>query len=285
MAEAQRKIAEALEKSGSSPALDELKKRLAPAGPSVPVVPPSQFPRTPPPPDPVAPRLHVTANDSDVAEIPAGWPLVLAVSLHAPVGATLRLAAPSGPWSSLVRLELPQGAWNLRPASAPDSGITLDGAHSGLLLWTLLPEELDALPRGNYQVKALLDTPANSTGAWAGTVQAASAELRLVKPIPRLTEEQDFRRSRLLVNAFVLRSDPETAGREAEGLLRRHPNSPLASLLVADLLESAGKKEEAAALLDRAIEAVNRLKPGPRNFLRDLVRRRDDLAAQIETKK
>ncbi len=227
----------------------------------------------------VQPRIYVTANDSDVPEIPAGWPLVLKASLHAPGGASLRIAAASGPWSSLVRLTLPEGPWKLRPVEITAPAIALDATTSGLLLWTMMPEELDAVPRGTYRFEAHLESRDSGDGAWSGAVRGSAAVVQLVEAIPRLTEEQDLERSKLLVTVLMRRGDAAAAERTADELLQRRPKHPRAILLRVDLLEAAGKRGEAIALLDRAIEAVIGPTPSAKSWPRDLMRRREELGA------
>ncbi len=253
-------------------------------GASVPRVPPSEVQRPRPPDDPIEPRVYITANSSSAPVIPAGWPLLLTLTLHAPIAAPLRLAVPSGTWAGLVHLDIPEG-WSLPEVPVEASEITLDRVSYGLLVWTLLPAELDALPRGTYRVSALLEAPHPPPGAWSGKVRPPPAEIELVKARPRLTEAEDYERSYLLVRIHGYRKDPAAAEREAEGLVQRHPKYPLATLLHADALATAGKKVEAIQALDRAIEAAVGTPSGPQDLRWNLVRRREELSAEIDTKK
>lgn len=227
-------------------------------------------------PDPVQPRLYVTANGSDTPQIPAGWPLVLTVSVHAPGSSPMKLEAPSGPWASLVHLAVPDAAWKPRPLEIAARSITLDGETSGTLMWTMTPEELDAMPRGTYRISATLEV--------TGGARSQAATLKLVKALPKLTPEQDFERSQLLVTVLRARADAAGAEREADALLKRLPANSGAILLRVDLYESAGKRAEAEALLDRAIDAATGGAPTAKNWPRDLARRREELAEKDRPK-
>ncbi len=231
----------------------------------------------PPGPESVQPRLYVTANDSDTPQIPAGWPLVLKVSVHAPGSAPMKLEAPSGSWATLVRLALPDASWKPRPLEFAARSITLDGASSGLLMWTMTPQELDVLPRGTYRISATLE-------AATGSARGQAATVTLVKALPKLTPEQDVERSRLLVTVLRARTDVAGAELEADALLKRLPANPVAILLRVDLFEAAGKRAEAVALLDRAIDAATGGAPTAKNWPRDLVRRREELAEKDRPK-
>ena len=237
-------------------------------------------PREPKPlkPEPVQPRLYVTANGSDTPQIPAGWPLVLTVSVHAPGSDPMKLEAPSGSWASLVHLALPDAAWKPRPLEFAARSITLDAVSSGLLMWTMTPEELDAIPRGTYRILATLEVPES------GSVRGQAATVKLVKALPKLTPEQDVERSRLLVTVLRARADAAGAEQEADALLERLPASSGAILLRVDLFEAAGKRPEAVALLDRAIDAAVGGAPTPKNWPRDLARRREELAEKDRQK-
>lgn len=235
-------------------------------------------PRVPKPlrPDPVLPRLYVTANDSDAPQIPAGWPMVLKVSVCAPGKEPLKLEAPSGSWASLVHLALPDAAWKPRALDFEARSITIDAATSGTLLWTMTPEELDAIPRGSYRISATIEV--------AGGARCQAATVKLVKALAKLTPEQDVERSRLLVTVLRARADAAGAEREADALLKRLPANSGAILLRVDLFEAAGKRADAEALLDKAIEAAVGGAPTAKNWPKDLARRREELAEKDRPK-
>jgi hypothetical protein len=238
--------------------------------------------RRPPEPEPIRPRVYVTANDSDSSRIPAGWPLLVQVSVHAPLNGSMKIAAASGPWSTLLRLTPPGPEWKLRAADMTATSITLGDSSYGLLLWTMTAEELDAIPRGTYRIQALLESAQSVDGSWKGTARGAPAVVTLVKAIAKPTEEQEVTRSRLQASVLHLRGDVPGAEREADALLKRFPKNPLAILLRVDLLQAAGKRKEALAFLDAAIQEATGQNPTEENWPRDLVRRREDLAAMEE---
>lgn len=246
---------------------------------------PTTSPAEPEPgPEPIRPRLFVTANETDAPKIPAGWPLVLQVTLHAPPEVPLKLAAGSGPWSSLLHLTPPGPAWKLKPVEITDSSISLDDSTSGLLLWTMTAEELDAIPRGTYRIEALLETRDSPEGAWSGTARASPALVTLVKAIAKPTEDQEVDRARFTANVLRLRGDAAGANRESDALLKKFPKNTLAILLRVDLLEADGKRAEALAFLDGAIDAVVGPNPTVQNYPKALARRREELTAVDEDK-
>lgn len=249
---------------------------LALAACGKPADPPKPAPAAATPvPEPPAPRLYVSVNDSDEAEVPAGWPLVLRVSLQAPGAQPIRLVASTGSWSSLVRLDRPEGPWVLRASEVTGSELTIDAATSGMLLWTMTPEELDAVPRGAYRFEARLEAPPGVAGAWSGAVRAYPADVTLVKAIPRLNEAQELEWSRQMASLYLARGDGAAADRVAADLLRKWPKQIGALLLRVDLLEASGKRAEAIELLDRAIEMATAV---PNGKVAPLVRRRERLA-------
>lgn len=207
------KLAEAAE---NLPKDSELRRRMMEkAGVAdVPSPPPSTVVRPPPVPDPPGPRLLAAVNDADSAELPAGWPLVVESLASGDAG------------SSRPRLELPEG-WAASPA--------------GDSVWTMLPAELDKLPRGTYRIRVVLE----------GAVPR-DCTVRLVPARRAKNESEDLHRSQLLVRVFLLRGDKAAAAAEASDLVKRRGKLAAAHHLEADALQASGKTEEAAAARARA---------------------------------
>ncbi|HXX92652.1 MAG TPA: tetratricopeptide repeat protein [Planctomycetota bacterium] len=214
------------------------------------------------PPEPIDPRLFLSANDLDDAVVPSGWPLVLELTVLAPIDHPLKVAA----LETSIRLILPEGGWN--PQSAPGSSgdVDLGLGKPARLVWTLLPAELDGLPRGNYRFSATLDASAAPGDAWKGTVSARACRVTLAAAKARLTPAEEARRTSLLARVLIGRRRIDEARGESDALLKRQPRSPEAWLLSAQVLEAAGKGDEARKAWSRAWE----LTPGKRPPVGDL---------------
>lgn len=250
-----RDMKEKLEKAGVKlpPALERIPSapRYVPAGPHV-----------PPPADPVAPRTGLSANGSDVAELPRGWPLVLRFRVHPDPRAAVALPAQDGSWANLVRLEtdLP-----LTPGPRPSGALALEGAAAGELVWTAGAPELDALPRGVLTVAAVLEAP-------GGPVRT-TARIALIEKTKGNT---DFRRAHAEVEFLLLRGRAAEALAVADALAPKRAMDAFPQELRARALEALGRREDAAAAYDRAAElAARRRQPTRRYALeRDRLRAR-----------
>lgn len=177
--------------------------------------PPSKVVRPPPVPDPPGPQLLAAVNDAESAELPAGWPLIIESLVRGDAG------------SAKPRLELPEG-WAAAPAGESN--------------WTMLPAELDKLPRGTYRIRLVLEgsSPRDCT-------------LRLVPARRVKNESEDLHRSQLLVRVHLLRGDKDAAATEAADLVKRQGKLAGAHHLQADALQASGKTEEADAARARAV--------------------------------
>lgn len=223
-----RQLAEAadkLPKNSGIAGMDELRNKLkAKAGASaVPSGPPSKVDRPRPPADPPGPRLLLAVNDAEAADVPAGWPLVIEAVVADAV--------------TPVRLRLPDG-WS--PVASGDR------------VWTLLPAELDRLPRGTVKVGATLEgaTPRDCV-------------VRLLPARGRLNEADDVRRAQLLIRVFLLRGDRDEAAREASELVKRRPGAWAAYELQADALLALGRDTDAQASRLRARDLAARRSAPP----------------------
>lgn len=270
---------------------EELRRKLegsAPdqaSGTTPAAVPPSQFPRTPPPEDPPVPRLYLTANGSDDGEIPEGSPLILAVSIQSSSAGVLHLASANNSWTSLLHLQLPDGAWKPVPVSVADRELTVEQSGVVTVHWTLLPEELSTLPRGAYTLKASLVATEPVAGAWTGILESYPARVRLVKATPRLSQREELARASLLVQCQLLRGHPEEARSPVQSAIKKYPKRPEFLVLQADVEEGAGRVAEALQALDRAIAASAGDKTLPPGYGQRLVRRREELAARASAEK
>ncbi|HXX95172.1 MAG TPA: tetratricopeptide repeat protein [Planctomycetota bacterium] len=274
-----QKLEEALGKLDSgTPAAAKMKEELLRklgeqpgAAPAVPSVPPSQYPRTPPAEPPPVAELRLSANRSVRAEVPEGWPLLLTLQVRSDGVSPLHLGSASEPWNSLFKLEAPE-AWKLVPAPVSAPEMTLPPGSPGVLSWTMLPEELSALPRGVSVLKASWTT--------GKEVRSLPVQITLVKAKARLTEDDEIDRAGLLLRCHLLRHDPEGAAKEVDAALQRTRNHPQILALRADLYRATQKPDEALKTMDQAIEAAKkRYRPGD-PALEGLRRSRDRLSSE-----
>jgi len=235
----------------------EAREKMAKAGLAAPEEAPyvPAGPHVPPPPDPVAPVVGLSANGSGDAELPPGWPLVLRFRVQGDV----RL--PAG-WASRVRLEA--GALPLQAGPRPDGPLALDLATTGELVWTATAAELDALPRGAVDVVATLECA--EAGAWQGAVRA-TARVRLVAPPKRPDARADLRRVGAEVELARLRGEPAAGIAAVEALLPKRLQEVYLHALHGDALAAAGRRDDAVAAYARAAELAMKRKQPARSYI------------------
>jgi hypothetical protein len=258
--ELRKKLEEQLANLPDEPMYAALRKRLQE---QLGVTPEPPRPLVPRPPEPPRPQVYLTVNGTDVPEIPAGFPIVIELSVHAPSSGPMRLEAPSGNWGDLVRVEFPDG-WSPKAAAQGSGPLSMDGASFGRLVWTLSPEETDAHPRGEAELRATLKCD-------RGEFRAV-ARVKLTAP-KKLTPDQELERTFALVRWRTATGDAAGALADVDAALKTSPLQPALHELRADTLLSLGRKAEAAAALDAAIAvALKQKRPTGR-----LVARRESL--------
>jgi hypothetical protein len=237
-------------------------------------VPAPAIPHIPPPPDPVEPRLGLSANGSDVAEILPGWPLVLRLRIHAPLGASIALSERDGSWAGRVTIEGHPPLPALKPGPRPSGALALEGDAAGELVWTMSAAELDALPRGPLVIAARLE--------WkdAAFVQA-SARITLLPPPKQAPPAVDPKRMTVQVDAALARGETDEALTLVDASLAKRPQDPMLLGLRGKVLEASGRLKEAMAAYDQAVEQALRRSQPARNWSW----RRDRVAVAIESKK
>lgn len=228
-------------------------------------------PRPAPPPPPVAPRLSLTANGSDVPEVPKGTPILLELWLTAPSDQSLTLRASGGSWSSFVQLQAPGPEWAFQPALQVGPIVKLDAANAAILVWTLPAKTVDALPRGEYAIGVKLDARQGAAPeSWTGLVHPPPIRVRLT------AEAASPSRIDLLVRCALWERKNDEALRIVEKELAENADSARLLALKAEVLEVAGKPKEALEALDQAIAKANSAGSSPNIYisLRTALRRR-----------
>lgn len=241
----------------------------APPAPEEPPAP--SGPRPAPPPPPLAPRLSLTANGSDVPEVPPGSPILLELCLSAPPGESLSIRSSGPSWASFVRLAPPGPEWAFRPALNVGPAVTLDTGNAAVLVWTLPAKTVDALPRGDYRIGVTLDTRQGAgSGSWAGVVQPPPVIVKLKAEPPSASNTE------LLVRCALWERAHDEALRLVDQERTRQPEAPELLALKAEVLEASGRSKEALQALDEAVALATRLDSTPELYgsLRTALRKR-----------
>jgi hypothetical protein len=215
----------------------------------------SQPPRRPP----KTPNFSLLVNGYAACDVVAGWPVVVRVELSSPDGKPWRVSGGDGPWSRLVRLEMPGGAaWPLEPVFAGPNEAAVDGNVSAILVWTLSPQASKALAPGPRTLRAVLEAPGGAEGAWKGTLTTHQSELKVVEaPTRRLTVEQLERKTEIDVEYAFWREGPERALACANAALEFRLGAGLWRLLAQRgyVLVALDRPAEALRSFDEALRA------------------------------
>lgn len=233
---------------------------------------------------PVQPLVSISVNGAGDMDAYRGWPLVVeAEVLHrlfngGPNDAALVLAGPDGSWTGAlsVRVTSEQGEqiWPLHLATAPPGPLTLTVQTPGELTWYLTPEETGAIPTGDYEILAVLDT---GDGA---AVTGEPASVRLRDEPAELTTEQAAQKYLLNAAFEFTRGNREQAAAQTEELLALQPDNIEGLAFQSDLLAEAGQYREALTFIGRSIETFYERNPG-KEAPRSLLKKQRNLLARI----
>jgi tetratricopeptide (TPR) repeat protein len=193
------------------------------------------------------------------------------------------IAAREGGWANALHVEVANEAgalqaWPLHLASEVAGPLSLDGASGGLLLFTLSPEATGTLAEGAYQVRVRLDTrEAGDTATWKGGASAVPVALRVAPAPQQPTPVQERSASFARATYQLALGDAAQAAAEIDALLQRDPSDRIGLLWKGDLLESAGRTDEALAVYEQALEAFWAANPDAEEPPAQLMARRDAL--------
>ena len=230
------------------------------------------------------PVFSLSVNRAASVDLFQGWPLLVqAELLHprafdaAPGVVPLRLAAPEGPWTNAVHLEVridgkEPAPWPFHLGTDPKGPLALDAQTAGAVVWWLSPEETARLPEGDYQVTGVLDTTAASAAdVWKGTARSNTASVRVRKEPSPLSPSQQEDKFLLLADQDMFRGDAKQALARIEELLAKQPASIGGLGLKADVLAASGRTPEALQSYQEAITAFYKKYPkapeGPEGLL------------------
>ena len=243
-------------------------------------------PATPPPREDTAPVpvFSLSADGGASIDLYQGWPLLVqAQLLHprafdpAPDVTPLRLAAPDGPWTNAVRLEVRSGRgeaapWPFHLGTEPKQPLALDARTAGEVVWWLTPEETARLPEGDYQATGVLDaTGGNAPDSWKGAVRSNTVAIHVRKePAPPSASQEEDKYLRL-ADLDMFRGEARQALARLDELLAKQPASIGGLALKADVLAASDRVPEALALYQKAIAAFYKQYPhspeGPQALL------------------
>lgn len=239
------------------------------------------------------PELCVSLESGQPGTVTAGWPLVAIAQITLREGADheapdgrLRLASTGEAWTAALQVTVTNGqrqpvSWPWHLVTVPATAVTIDGQTGAVAGWWLSPEETAALVPGVYTMELRLDTTAvTAEGAWRGKAQSPPLELTVAPEPAPLTPVLQEAKLLLIAGWHVLGDRAAEAVSALDVLLSQQPESTGALAFKADLLAMEGQREEALALYDQALALeLAKLPPGAKPQ-RDLLRRRQALAAR-----
>lgn len=204
--------------------------------------------------DGVAPQLSISTRGPGNQTLEQGEPWRVAIRLNVPRGSkeTVKLAPASGAWTEAVSIEMVPAAGGTAVAraeavgKADAAGATLDAKQVAGGLWRFSPTTMQAVPPGNYLVRATLSISGSS--GWNGTAQSRSVLLKVVAlaakpPVRRLVNEAHDR---------MLTGRLEEAAKEIDVALRATPRDAALLTVRAQIAEQAGNPFAATMCLNAA---------------------------------
>lgn len=212
-----------------------------------------------------SPLVSLSANGQVDVVLYQGWPLLLRASILHP-NALEKGAEPIPVPLGDARIQADRSAWVFQPASPSAGTLTLDADTEGVLAWSVAPEVTAALPEGTYRVTVSLGPGADS-----------QSTVRVVRAPAVLSASEESVRSLLFASYHLLCGEEKEALKCVEERLARSPTDVDALAFQGDLLESAGRREEALQAYDRAVRAFYEQHPDAKEPPVRLLRRRAEL--------
>jgi hypothetical protein len=260
----------------------------APTGTAAAPAPPGTSPRTGAPsgdagPPSPGPGLALLVNgQGHEPKLVAGWPVILQLEMSSPDGKPWRVSGGAAPWSRLVRIEMPGDAtWAFEPALSAPNEVTVDERTGAQLFWTIAPDALEKLARGERTLRAVLESKETGGGAWTGVATSREVRVSVVdepRPLPPAWAE---RRAEVEIDFAFCRQGAADALARAEKAAKAQPESWRLLTVRGNLLAGLDRRAEAVTALDEAIALWWRQNPKGCGPPWELVARRDALEPDV----
>lgn len=203
------------------------------------------------------PELSVSVNNSAMAKVFRGWPLLMQVAISNPSETeTLVLAPRDLTWPRALHISAtdPGGKAIDLPfelsAEPPSPAVTLP-AGAETYFFMILPENAtNALAAGKYRLNVAFAIQDSS--GWKGQVQTLTTVQVLGKEAP--TDDQQLEVTLLRATVPLLHKQPVAAKEILRVYLGKHPTVIPALRMMAEVLEAEGDPERAYLYADRAVE-------------------------------
>jgi hypothetical protein len=177
------------------------------------------------------------------------------------------LAAENGPWSNALRIEIrnAQGVvqdWPLRLVKAVEGDLSLGPRDRAQLFWQVDAAQTTALPEGEFDVTATLDTTKSAKKeGWTGRVASSPTSFRVRQepsPLPPAIVSQ---KQMLFAWTAALEGRPKDAAAAVDALLLLQPRNIGALSFKGDLLAQAGDDREALDCYEKALDVFHERNP------------------------
>ena len=205
------------------------------------------------------------------AELYAGWPLILELTVWRPLpegGAQpapkpIILTAKNGPWNETLAVTVKDSAghavsWPLHAVKQEGGVLSLGVDDAAEATWWLSPAETKSLAEGVYAVSVAFDDKLLR----GGLVQKSQDYCFRVKKEPSPLDSKNRENKDLaLASFFLLRGDLSAASDLVSNVLSSDPESIVGYRLKAQLLDASGKTEEAVRSLETALDIFDKKNP------------------------
>lgn len=225
-----------------------------------------------------APELWLHVQLAGGRKLYRGWPLLVDVSVAHPDGwkaeqeqrplAPLRVIPASGSWDTLVKTQFFGPAQTvlalpLVQVAHPQGELLLDAeAYRHTLRWYVDPEQTRGLESGAYVAFARLESSSGAQeGGWTGRMDSMPIRFQVVDEPAPLPPELVEGKALAVAQFEMYRGNRDAAWATLEAYRTQHPDSPAILSVEAQMMEDAGKLQEAYDLYGAAIEAHRRKYP------------------------
>jgi hypothetical protein len=215
-----------------------------------------------PPAEPPGPSVSLSINESAIADVVPGFPIIFVADIQHPAAGdpsavAMTISAGTGRWTDWLKVEIRDAQrkpvmWPLTLVTQSPGALALDRENVGRIGWTLSPEMSGTLPEGVYDVRVVLDTRTAADG-WKGQQSSTPAVVRVVKSPGALSAGREEERAMLLAGFHQLTGDDRQAMADVDALLATQPHSIDALTMKGDLLAKGGHSDAALTAYDDAL--------------------------------